>query len=102
MSPYRSAVLAGALLALGIGTITLIDVSDGSGLIGKVFAAAPLPDAEIQSRLQDQGYSDLKDFRHEGRRVIVTANKDGRTEQLVVDPRTGVPITGSDDDDDDD
>jgi hypothetical protein len=68
----------------------------------RTVAATHLSDAEIQGRLQAQGFSNLQDLQHSGDRVIMTATKDGQTGQLAVNPNTGKVIRDSDGDDDDD
>jgi hypothetical protein len=103
MKPLRPAIVAAALLALAIAGFSLgVLWPSGTALVSGLFAATPLSDAELQRRLQAQGFSDLQNFRHEGNRVIVTATRNGETDQLVVDPSTGQPIRGSGDADDDD
>jgi hypothetical protein len=69
----------------------------------QVQAAQQLSDAELQQKLQSQGYSDIRDIRHNGNRVRLTALQNGQRVQLTVDARTGQPVgEGTDDDDDDD
>ena len=102
MNPWRIAFVIGGLLIAGAtGIITVTSLGSGQFIV-RTFAAVPLSDAEIQSRLQVQGYSNLQNLQHEGNRVIVTATKDGQTGQLAVSPTTGQVIRDGDGDDKDD
>lgn len=94
---------AGASTGLvGLVLIAFIAASPGGcGLITHALAAAPLSDWDLRSHLQAQGYSDIQNLRHEGRRVVVTATKDGQTSEFVVDSATGKAARSTDDDDDD-
>ena len=99
MNPLRTALIAFGLLVAASTAIVL--ALDANGLIAQTFAAVPLPDSEIQSRLQAQGFSNVQNLQHDGSRVIVTATKDGLTGQLAVDPSSGKVIRDSDGDDND-
>ncbi len=98
----RNALLVGGVLGLALVGFIGADVSSGGGVIARAFAATTLSDAELQSRLQTQGFSNVQNLRHEGRRVFVTATKDGQTGQIAVNPTTGQIAHGNDGDDDDD
>ena len=103
MNPLRTAVLLGGILIAVSTTLVLVMSSSGrDGLIARTLAAAPLSDAEIQSRLEVQGFSNVQNVQHNGNRVIVTATKDGQTGQLAVNPTTGNVIRDTDGDDGDD
>lgn len=100
--------LAGAGLLLFVPAAVAVLVLPGAtAIISRTFAGTPLPDREIQSRLQAQGYSNIQNLQHEGNRVVVTATKEGLTGQFAVDPTTGKVMHGfggqdNDDDSDDD
>jgi hypothetical protein len=102
MNPLRIAFVVGALLIAGSTALLMMTFPGTGGLVARTFAATPLPDAEIQSRLESQGFSNIQGVQHNGNRVIVMATKDGKTGQLAVDPVTGNVIQDSDGDDNDD
>lgn len=97
--------LAGAwLLLFAPAAVAVLIMPGATSIISRTFAGVPLSDAEIQNRLQAEGYSNIHNLQHVGDRVIVTATKDGLTDQFAVDPVTGKAtrsITGQDTDDDD-
>ncbi len=93
--------LAVAISAASLGYLA-VDFSSNNGMIANVFAATPLSNAELQTQLQAQGYTDIQDIQHDGKRVSVTATKDGQAAQLAVNPTTGQVRRGADADDDDD
>jgi hypothetical protein len=102
MNPSRIALIVGGLLIAGATGIVTAMSFGGGQFVARTFAAAvPLPDAEIQSRLQAQGFSNLQNLQHKGNRVIVTATKDGQTAQVAVSPTTGEVIRDGDGDDND-
>jgi hypothetical protein len=100
MNRIRLSLAAAALSGLA-AVYVAVDLSN-RGPIANAFAATPLSDAELQTRLQEQGYTNILNLQHDGKRVRVTASKDGQTAQLVVNPTTGEVRRGSDADDDDD
>jgi hypothetical protein len=101
MNRLQLSLVTAVLSGLAVAYLA-VDSSNNNGMIANVFAATPLSDAELQTRLQQQGYSDIQNLQHDGKRVSVTATKDGQTAQLVVNPTTGQIRRGSDVDDDDD
>ncbi len=102
MNPLRIAVVVGGILIAGATALALVMSSSRDGLIARTFAAVPLSDVEIQTRLEAQGFSNVQNIQHSGNRVIVTATKDGQTGQLAVNPATGNVIRDTDGDDGDD
>jgi hypothetical protein len=101
MNRTRLSLVAAALSGLAVVYLAA-DFSSNNGVIANVFAATPLSDAELQTRLQQQGYTDIQNLRRDGKRVTATATKDGQTAQLAVNPTTGQVRRGADADDDDD
>jgi len=93
----RTAVI---LSALSGGTVLAVVAPNHS----RILAAQQLSDVELQSKLQAQGYSGLRDIRRNGNRVHVTVLQNGQSVRLTVDSRTGQALgeRGVDDDDDDD
>lgn len=90
-----------------VGVISL-GIAGGTALAAtlagqfQVQAAQTLSDAELQQKLQSQGYSEISNVRHNGNRVRLTAVQNGQPVQLTVDARTGQAVgEGTDDDDDD-
>ncbi len=94
------AVGAVALSCAVGGTLVLTGVVDKDALIQRAFAAVQLSDAELQGKLQAQGYTNVQILQHEGNRTLVSATKDGDAVQLSLNASTG-RVAGDDDDDDD-
>jgi Peptidase propeptide and YPEB domain len=101
MNRLRLSLVAAVLSGLAVAYVA-VDASSKDGIIANVFAATALSDAALQTRLQEQGYTNIQNLRHDGKRVSVTATKDGQTAELMVNPSTGQVRHGSDADDDDD
>jgi len=97
MKYLRGVFIAGGLLGLGLVALDTLSVH---GLVASTFAAVPLSDAELQNRLQSQGFSNVLNIQREGNRAVLTATKDGQTAQITVDSRTGKVKSDNDDDDD--
>lgn len=66
---------------------------------GLVFGQGAMTDAQIQQKLQSQGYTNVQVTKHEKGHVDVTATKNGKAEKLAVNPQTGAPTPDTDDDD---
>jgi hypothetical protein len=101
MNRARTALIAATLTAGAAASLVVAISPDANRLIGRTFAATPLSDDEIQSRLQAQGFSNVQNLQQDGNRVIVTATRNGLTGQHAVNPATGKVIRDNDDDDDD-
>ena len=102
MKPQQSWLPRARGAVLVLGAFVILAVSNGSGRVTQVLAAVPLTDADIEDRLEAQGFTGIKDLHHEGTRVVVTATRWGHTDQFVIDPMSGDPVQSKDDDDDDD
>jgi hypothetical protein len=84
------------LSAFTFGTILL------AGMPGLGMAQTPMTDAQIQQKLQSEGYSNVKITEHAKSHIDVTATKDGKTEKLAVNRTTGAVTQDNDKDDDKD
>jgi peptidase YpeB-like protein len=78
--------------ALALGAVLLIGVP---GLAG---AQTPMTEAQIRQKLEAEGYSNIKVTEHAKSHIDVTASKNGKTEKLAVDPRTGTAKPDEDED----
>ncbi len=81
---------------------TLLGAALMSALIAApgVAFAQQVSDAQIKQNLESQGYSNIQISRHEASHVDVTASKNGKTEKLAVNPKTGqVPMDTDKDED---
>ncbi|HEY4042072.1 MAG TPA: PepSY domain-containing protein [Rhodopila sp.] len=80
------------LSAFAFGAILL------AGVPGLGFAQTPMTDAQIQQKLQSEGYSNVKITEHAKSHIDVTATKDGKTEKLAVNKSTGAVAEDDDKD----
>jgi hypothetical protein len=55
-------------------------------------------EAQIQQKLESEGYSKIKVREHAKAHIDVTAAKNGKTEKLAVDPKTGAAKPDEDED----
>lgn len=63
-------------------------------------AFAAMSDSQIEQKLQQQGYTNIKIGEHDKGHVDVTATKNGAAEKLAVDPATGAVKPDTDNDND--
>jgi hypothetical protein len=62
--------------------------------------ATTMTDAQVQQKLESEGYTHVR-IRERGKTYVeVTAAKDGKAEKLAVDPQSGQVMPEQDDDDD--
>jgi hypothetical protein len=101
MKRWHVAIGAIALSGVAASALFLTDVASKDGRISRAFAATRLSDSELQSKLQEQGYTNVQILRHEGNRVTATATKNGQNVQLTANGETGLVDVPDDDGDDD-
>ena len=63
-------------------------------------AFGAMTDAQIQQKLQADGYTNVKVGDHDKSHIDVTATKNGKMEKLAVDPQTGAVKPDTDEDKD--
>jgi hypothetical protein len=80
------------LSAFAFGAILL------AGMPGLGFAQTPMTDAQIQQKLESQGYTNVKITEHDKSHIDVTATKNGKTEKLAVNKTTGAVTEDEDKD----
>jgi len=57
---------------------------------GDVTNAQPMDERQIRAMLRTIGWSNLRDYRSEGRYVSVRGERNGRDQELRIDPRVGI------------
>lgn len=62
--------------------------------------ATAMTDAQVQQKLQSEGYTNIQVTKHEGDHIDVKATKNGKAEKLAVNPQTGAVMPETDRDDD--
>ncbi len=72
-----------------------------AGLSGLAFAQGMMTDAQIQQKLQSEGYANVQVTKHDKGHIDVMATKKGKAEKLAVNPQTGAVMPNADKDDDD-
>lgn len=83
-------------MRLSTATLGVILLAGSSGL---AFAqATPVTDAQIQQKLQSEGYTHVQVTKHDKDHIDVTATKDGKAEKLAVNPQTGALMQDTDND----
>lgn len=63
--------------------------------------AQDMTDAQIQQKLQADGYTNIGTLKREKGHIDATATKNGQTVKLAIDPKTGAAMPDTDKDDDD-
>jgi hypothetical protein len=69
-----------------------------AGFPGLASAADKMTDAQIQEKLKADGYTNVQITEHGREHVDVKATKDGKTEKLAVNPKTGAVTPDNDND----
>ena len=72
-----------------------------AGSSGLAFAQGMMTDAQIQQKLQSEGYANVQVKKHDKDHIDVTAMKNGKAEKLAVNPQTGAVMPDAKKDDDD-
>ena len=82
--------MSGLAIAAG-GTPSAGSATTGQGMV---------TDAQIQQKLQSEGYTNVQVTKHDEGYIDVMATKNGKAERLAVNPQTAavMPETGNDDD----
>lgn len=94
---FSTAALGGLLMA---GSSGLALAAGGISAPGSATTvqATPMTNAQIQQKLQSEGYTNVQVTKHDKSHIDVTATKNGKTEKLAVNPQTGALTSDSDDD----
>lgn len=84
-----STAILGVLLMAGSSGLAL--AASGTPAPGSTTTvqATPMTDAQIQQKLQSEGYTNVQVTKHEKDHIDVTAIKNGKAEKLAVNPQTG-------------
>ena len=61
----------------------------GTAALAQTTQSGIMSDAQIKQTLESQGYTNVRVTEHDKNHVDVTASKNGQTQKLAVDPRTG-------------
>ncbi len=93
-----TAMIGMILLAGSLGMAIAAETASQPGSVMTV-QATPMTDAQIQQKLQSEGYSNLQITGHENNKIELTATKDGATQKLAVNPQTGASMEDKEDDD---
>jgi preprotein translocase subunit SecF len=94
-----SATLCLTVLAGLPGLTFAAEAAGTAGLVTTVQATA-MTDAQIQQKLQANGYTNVQVTDHDKDHIDVRATKNGKTEKLAVNPQTGAAMPDTDHDND--
>lgn len=70
------------------------------GSSGFAFGQGAMTDAQIQQKLQSEGYTNVQVTKHDKDHIDVRAMRNGKAEKLAVNPQTGAAMPDADRDDD--
>jgi len=93
-------VMLGVLLMAGTSRLVHAAGSTATQGSATTVQATPMTDAQIQQKLQSEGYANVQVTKHDRERVDVTATKNGKAEKLSVNSQTGTLTPDTDKDDD--
>ena len=85
----------GLALAAG-GAAAAGSATTGQGMTGQ----GTMTDAQIQQKLQSEGYTNVQITEHDKGHIDVMATKNGKAEKLAANPQTGAVMPDTDKDDD--
>ena len=94
---FSTATLGVLLIASSSGLALATSGTPAPGSTTTV-QATPMTDAQIQQKLQSEGYTNVQVTKHDKGHIDVTAMKNGKAEKLAVNPQTGALTSDSDDD----
>ena len=90
----------GLILLTGSSGLALAAGSTATAGLVTTVQSATMTDAQIQQKLQSEGYTDVRITEHDGGHINVLATRNGKAEKLVVNPQTGAAMPDNDDDND--
>ena len=78
------------ILALSLSGLLISGAAMAQGTSsGATGQSGTMSDSQIRQKLESQGYSNVKITDHDKNHVDVTASKNGQSQKLAVNPRTG-------------
>jgi predicted aspartyl protease len=98
MRPSTAAL--GLILLTGSSGLALAAASTATAGLVTTVQSATMTDAQIQQKLQSEGYTDVRITEHDSGHINVLATRNGKAEKLVVNPQTGAAMPDNDDDND--
>jgi Peptidase propeptide and YPEB domain len=92
-----SATLCLTLLA-GLPGLAFAAETSGAAVHATNVQATSMTDAQIQKKLEADGYTNIKVTEHDKDHIDVKATKNGKIEKLAVNPQTGAVMPDTDSD----
>jgi preprotein translocase subunit SecF len=90
----------GLILLIGSSGLVLAAGSTATAGLVTTVQSATMTDAQIQQKLQSEGYTDVRITEHDSGHINVLATRNRKAEKLVVNPQTGAAMPDNDDDND--
>jgi predicted aspartyl protease len=90
----------GLILLIGSSGLVLAAGSTATAGLVTTVQSATMTDAQIQQKLQSEGYTDVRITEHDSGHINVLVTRNGKAEKLVVNPQTGAAMPDNDDDND--
>ena len=84
----------------GVSSLAFATEAVGTAGLATTVQATAMTDAQIQRRLQANGYTNVQVTDHDKDHIDVRATNDGKTEKLGINSQTGAAMPDTDDDDD--
>lgn len=85
-------------MKLPMAALSVLLLAGSSGLAFAADGGQGMTDAQIQQKLQAQGYTNVQIGDHDRGHIDVTATKNDTAEKLAVNPQTGAVMPDTDKD----
>lgn len=96
-----STAALGILLLAGSSGLAFAAGTTSTAIVATTVQATSMTDAQVQQKLQAEGYTNVQVTKHERTHIDVMATKNGKAEKLAVNPQTGTLMQDTDKDDND-
>jgi Peptidase propeptide and YPEB domain len=82
----------------GLPGLAFASETAGTAGLATTVQTTAMTDAQIQQKLQANGYTNVQVSDPDKDHIDVRATKDGKTEKLAINPQTGAAMPDTDDD----
>jgi predicted aspartyl protease len=97
-----STTALGVLLMAGSPGLALAAGGTATAGSATTVQATMMTDAQVQQKLQSEGYTNVQVTKHDKGHIDVMATKNGKAEKLAVNPQTGAVMPDAENDKDSD
>lgn len=93
-----STAILGTIFLAGSSGLALAAGTTATAGSATAAQATMMTDAQVQQKLQSEGYTNVQVTKHDENHIDVKATKNGKAEKLAVNPQTGAVMPDTDKD----